>query len=112
MMSVNLQRRRADDLATSGKLGLQLFPFLRQCLIRPNVDMLHVPLQLELKRFKLIGGRSLLLVSEFNTDEHPSSGQVYPMVDARRWNSGPLDQLPQFVHQAQADLAVSLVLDN
>jgi predicted GIY-YIG superfamily endonuclease len=74
--------------------------------------MLHVSLQLELKRLKLIGSRKLLWVSEFNADEHSSIGQVYPMVDARRWNPGPFDHLPHFVHQAQANLAVSLVLDN
>jgi hypothetical protein len=112
MMPVNFQRRGADDLATSGKFGLQLFPLLGQRLIRPNVDMLHVPLQLELKRLKLIGSRRLLWVSEFNPDEHSSIRQVHPMIVARRWNPGPFDHLPHFVHQAHADLAVSLVLDN
>ena len=34
------------------------------------------------------------------------------MVDACRRDSGPFDHLPHFVHQAQANLAVSLVLDN
>ena len=81
-------------------------------MIWPDVDMLHVALQLELKRLKLIGSRKLLWVSEFYADEHSSIGQVDPMVDARRWNSGPFDHLPHFVHQAQANLAVSLVLDN
>ena len=112
MMAVNLQRRRADDLATSGKLGLQLSPLLRQCLIWPDVYMLHVPGQLELKRFKLIWNRDLLCVSEFNADEHSSIGKVYPMVNARRCNPGRFDHLPHFVHQAQANLALSLVLDN
>ena len=69
-------------------------------------------LQLELKRLKLIGSRRLLWVSEFNADEHSSIRQVHPMIDARRWNPGPFDHLPHFVHQAQADLAVSLILNN
>src|SRR5262245_46453933 len=112
MMSVNLQRRRADDLATSGKFGLQVLPFLRQCLVGPNVDMLHVPLQLEFKRLELIGSRDLLCPSDFNPDEHSSLGQVDPMVDARRENSVPFDHLQHFVHQAQADLAVAVVLDD
>ena len=34
------------------------------------------------------------------------------MVDARRRNPGPFDDLPHHVHQTQANLAVSLVLDN
>ena len=34
------------------------------------------------------------------------------MIDARRRSLGRFDHLPHFVHQAQANLAVSLVLDN
>ena len=64
----------ADDLATGGKFVLQLLPLLRQRLIRPKVDMLQIPQQLELKRFKLIGNRGLMRASEFNADEHPSIG--------------------------------------
>jgi hypothetical protein len=82
MMPANLQRWRANGFATNGEFSLQIFPFLRQCLIRPNVDMLHVPLQLERKRLKLIGNRNLLWISEFNSHEHSSIRQVYPMVDA------------------------------
>ena len=76
------------------------------------MDMLHVPVQLKLKRLKLIGRRALLSVSEFNSDEHSSIWQVHSMVNARRWNPGPFDHLPHCVHQAQANFAVSLVLDN
>jgi hypothetical protein len=54
----------------------------------------------------------LLWISEFHADEHSSIGQVDPMVDARRWNPDSFDHLPHFVHQTQANLAVSLVLDN
>src|SRR5262245_40829496 len=99
MMPINLQRRRADDFATSDKLGLQVLPSFRQLLIWPDMDMLHVPLQLELKTLKLIGKRSLLWISKLNADELPPVRQVPPMVDARRRNLGPFDHLPQLVHE-------------
>ena len=45
-------------------------------MIRANVDVLHVPLQLEFQRLKLIGNRSLLSISEFNANEHSVIGQA------------------------------------
>src|SRR5262245_16253405 len=109
-MTVNLQGRRADDLATSDKFGLQVLPFAWQLLIGPDVKMSHVPLQLEFKRLKLIGKGCLLWVSEFNPDEHSSTRQVDPVIDASRRNLGPFDNLPHLVHEPQSDFAVPFVL--
>ncbi len=74
--------------------------------------MLHVALQLELQRLKLLGSGKLLGVLKFNADEYSRSGQVHPMIDARRWNPGPFHHLPHLIHQAKANFGVPLVLNN
>jgi hypothetical protein len=110
-MTVNFQRWSADDLATRHQRGLQILPFFGQLLIRPDVNMFQVPLQLELKRLKSNGNGSRLGGSEFHADEHSTGGQVDPMVDARRRNCSSFDHLPHFIHQAKANLAISFILN-
>jgi hypothetical protein len=43
VVAVNLQRWRADDLATGRKLGLQRRSLLGQVLVWPDVDVFQIP---------------------------------------------------------------------
>src|SRR5579875_2943530 len=108
-VTVNFQRREADDLTTGGKFGLQRLPFFRQCLIRSDVYMLHISPQLEVQWLQLIGNCGVLSALDLDTDKHPLVSHVDPMVYSHCLNLGILDRLPHFVHQSQTNFAVTLV---